>query len=128
MKFYISYIIKNKIRLLKQSDCDSIGLSKFGDDISFTDLPVTAHVDNTKPEFDTIICVLVNDGNYKFIHGGKKHNMPPGKMIRFDGNIEHEVKGKSGRFAFIIWDVPVEKHTTSFISQIGDRLMQLLVK
>lgn len=109
---------------------NSIGLFRFDEDVILTDKRVKAHTDNTKPGFNSIITVLVNDRDYKFKWGSEVFDFEEGTVIRFDGNVKHslitDVKSKHGhnRFAAIVWDVPVEKETVVLVEEIKSRLKE----
>jgi hypothetical protein len=102
-----------------------IGISRFDEDIILTDHPVKQHTDGTTKGKDTIIAVLLNDAGFDFVHDGKAYPFEPGTVHRFDGNKLHALVAKekeSGRFAALIWDVPVEQKTDVLIQQIRQRL------
>jgi|GEM_PF-5413475 hypothetical protein len=102
---------------------DTLALAQYGSDIWFTDKKVNKHFDKTEDGKDSIFCVIVNDADYKFIRWGAEkeiYDLPVGAVIRHDGRIIHEVRKsrKRGRFAVLIWDVPIEKDTNQLAKEI----------
>lgn len=117
--------IQNDIRKLPLDKRfrDTIALAQYGSDIWFTDRRVKKHFDQTEEGKDSIFCVLVNDADYKFIRWGTEkevYDLPVGAIIRHDGRTVHEVikSAGRGRFAVLIWDVPIEKSTDQLAKEI----------
>jgi hypothetical protein len=119
--------LQRKLRGLDLKNIESIGSYRHGEDLVLADGYVDHHTDNTETGKDSIMTVLINDGEYIFNYDGKTYDMDAGWVFRFDGNKDHALltMGRSGRFAAIIWDVPDEKQTESFIPDLQSRIKEL---
>lgn len=104
-----------------------LSLTQYGEDIFYTDKNVTKHTDNTEDGKNTLVIVLVNDGDYKFCQDDKQVDMPVGKLLRFDARIEHYIIANEldKRFAAMIWDVPAETSTQHYLYDISLRLDEI---
>ena len=135
-KFKIPKILTNNIRNLNYSnyEIESIGTFKVGEDLIIADGYVKHHVDNTEIGKNSIMLILLNDGNYEFNYHGDVIQLPVGKLFRFNGNLDHALlttvninykKYTNGRFAAIIWDVPTHWPTYSFEDDLNLRIEEL---
>lgn len=128
-KLKVYKTLQSYLRNLRITEIESIGIYRFGEDIVISDSYVQPHTDNTIYGKNTIIAVLLNEGSFEFIHDDICHILLPGDTLRFDGNKTHSLKsyGKpnSGRFAAIIWDVPIEKKTDDLRNELQDRIKEL---
>jgi hypothetical protein len=116
----------NAVLKLKPNKKAEMSLTKVGEDIWFTDVNVPAHTDNTKKGHDTVLFVIQNDRNASFGINGKEEFLNGGKIIRFNGHLEHYACGyKSGRMSFIIWDVPTSKKDKDCVREIEERIIEL---
>lgn len=71
--------------------------------------------------------VLTNDADFTFVYDGESYKATPGTVLRFDGNIKHALVGnKKGRFAAIIWDIPIENSFIKEVAKLAERSIQLI--
>lgn len=126
--------IQDYFRSLPTDNSNGVELTKWGEDIWFTDHGVPEHTDPTNMGYNTVLCVLVNDGYRRvYLEDYGKIFAFPGYEIRFDGTKNHALMGsKDGdpqaRFAAIIWDVPIDKSNKDIAKEMQERLDQLLTE
>lgn len=126
--------IQDYFRSLPQTKKDELALTRYGEDIWFTDYQVPIHTDNTEAGKNTVILVLINDASRQvWIDQYGNVAAFPGYQIRFDGNREHGLLGGPegrcrDRFAAIIWDVPIDKSNNDIYKEMQERLDQLLTE
>lgn len=126
--------LQKKLLAIKVVEWESIGIFRYGEDIVIADGYVEQHTDNTEPGKDTIMAILLNEGEFDFNYDGTLKSLPVGSVFRFDGNKQHALitcaneaykKQTYGRFAAIIWDVPIDQETNVLITQLQDRIKEL---
>lgn len=126
--------IQDYFRSLPTDNSNGVELTKWGEDIWYTDSEVPDHTDDTEEGKNTVLLVLVNDEHRRvFIDGFGPLWSPVGYTVRFDGNTNHRLISTTsqfnpGRFAAIIWDVPIDKSNKDIAKEMQERVDQLLTE
>lgn len=112
-----------------------LGINRYGEekDLVYVDRDVPWHTDNdgSDKSKNVLLLCLSNKAERSFWHPDLMYGLSPllpGNVIRFDGSIGHSLLSDreiGGRSSFIIWDVPVERSTNSFVYELQERVYEL---
>lgn len=136
-KLFIPLVLKRLLRNLPYNNTEEIGINRFGTEMDLVyvrqNVPKHTDSDGSDSEKDVLLACLINDGDKVFGHEGMENEyttLTSGKIIRFDGSKPHSLYNVQDNgletSAFIIWDVPKDKPTASFLYDLQDRVYELI--
>lgn len=114
-----------------------LGINRYGEekDLVYVDRDIPWHTDNDGSDKSKDVLLLCIHNSYTRIFWHEDLSMgfrylSSGDIIRFDGSVKHALgavreESFGGRSSFIIWDVPVERSTNSFVRELETRLYEL---
>lgn len=112
---------------------NELGINRYGEekDLVYVDHDIPWHTDNdgTDKSKDVLLLCIHNPLRvfwHQDLPIGFRY-LSSGDIIRFDGSVNHALGAENlgGRSSFIIWDVPVERSTNSFVHELETRVYEL---
>jgi hypothetical protein len=120
----ITDVLKRHLRIIELKDLESIKIMRIGEDLVLADGRVPSHTDGTIEGKDTIMLIILADNGYSFNHENCYISIKSGDIVRFNGNRLHGLNCDNikGRFAAIIWDVPITAGIDDLLFDLKKRL------